>query len=398
MGISSTQLTVGSFALGWGEFPAVAIGPGTGGGTITVSAGSATILYEPAGYAPGLSITDDSDVIFAPAPAGSGINSRALDSLAIGPGATARVSAASLSDRAVMVLGSLALSPTGKLDLTDNDLVVRAGNLSSITASLKSGFNSGGATWQGYGIISAAAAADPSQTAALGVLINNNGLGGPIYDSTTHYGAFDGLALSNSDVLVKYTTFGDADLSGRVDGADYSEIDNGFDLRLAGWVNGDFNYDGSINGADYALIDNAFNQQQPVSNAVPSALSSLAGLVRPFALQAHPLSQLSDSASKLVTPKDPIGEQSLTGSREFGSLSNASAQLFVDLPPVELLTDLFSQIGADQQLGGRINSLRRLLAHGGVAGRFSRGDAWLRDQRLQVRRHKDHDIPAILIG
>jgi hypothetical protein len=62
-------------------------------------------------------------------------------------------------------------------------------------------------------------------------------------------------------VLVKYTWYGDADLSGTVDGSDYSRIDNGFLNHLTGWQNGDFNYDGVIDGSDYTLIDNTFNRQ-----------------------------------------------------------------------------------------------------------------------------------------
>jgi len=71
---------------------------------------------------------------------------------------------------------------------------------------------------------------------------------------------------------VKYTYFGDADLSGTVNAMDYEAIDNGFNSLtsgdpLTGWNNGDFNYDGQINGDDYTLIDNAFNSQAGVSFA-----------------------------------------------------------------------------------------------------------------------------------
>ena len=65
---------------------------------------------------------------------------------------------------------------------------------------------------------------------------------------------------SSGDVLIKYTYFGDANLDGTLNGADYQQIDMGFGMGLTGWQNGDFNYDGVINGADYALLDNTFNQ------------------------------------------------------------------------------------------------------------------------------------------
>ena len=67
--------------------------------------------------------------------------------------------------------------------------------------------------------------------------------------------------VTNTDVLVKYTYYGDADLSGTVTSADYILIDNGFNNHSTGWHNGDFNYDGVVNGDDYTLIDNAYNTQ-----------------------------------------------------------------------------------------------------------------------------------------
>ncbi len=74
------------------------------------------------------------------------------------------------------------------------------------------------------------------------------------------------------DALIKNTLFGDANLDGRVDGSDYTKIDNGFNSPLSGWSNGDFNYDGLINGSDYTLIDNAFNTQ--VGSPAPITLTA----------------------------------------------------------------------------------------------------------------------------
>jgi hypothetical protein len=77
---------------------------------------------------------------------------------------------------------------------------------------------------------------------------------------------FDGSAVANSHVLVKYTYYGDTDFNGKVDGADYARIDTTFNNELtqgdiAGWFNGDFDYNNKVDGADYALIDSAFNAQ-----------------------------------------------------------------------------------------------------------------------------------------
>jgi hypothetical protein len=98
---------------------------------------------------------------------------------------------------------------------------------------------------------------------SLGVMSNTASNGQAIHAT------FDGASVLASTVFVKYSYYGDADLSGQVDGSDYSRIDNGFLNHLTGWSNGDFNYDGIINGSDYTLIDNAFNRQ---GAALPSVM------------------------------------------------------------------------------------------------------------------------------
>ena len=72
---------------------------------------------------------------------------------------------------------------------------------------------------------------------------------------------------------MKYTYYGDADLSGHVDGTDYSLIDAHSGLSSgATWSEGDFNYDGAVNGSDYSLIDNAYNMQGMTSPASPNTI------------------------------------------------------------------------------------------------------------------------------
>ena len=155
---------------------------------------------------------------------------------------------------------------TGKLDLTTTSLDVQNGNLSTITNQVKQGYANG--SWQGGGgITSSAAAADPTHLTALGVIVNNDGNGNQLYGSGTALGLFDGANPGMNDVLIKYTYYGDTNLSGTVDGSDYSRIDAAYAAdkatpgAMTGWFNGDFNYDGVIDGSDYTLIDNAFNTQ-----------------------------------------------------------------------------------------------------------------------------------------
>jgi hypothetical protein len=127
---------------------------------------------------------------------------------------------------------------------------------------VKEGYNAGGGYWNGTdGIVSTTAASNSSYLTALGVILNTANGTTPLYGSGTAMGLFDGISPAATDVLVKYTYYGDTNLDGKVDGSDYSRIDNGFTMKLTGWYNGDFNYDGVVDGSDYTLIDNAFNTQ-----------------------------------------------------------------------------------------------------------------------------------------
>ena len=153
---------------------------------------------------------------------------------------------------------------TSKVDLSNNDMVVQNGSLAQLTNQAAQGFANG--NWNGSGgIESSSAAADTLHLTALGVIQNSaNGT----TSGTTLYSSFDGATASAAtDVLVKFTYYGDTNLDGKVDGTDYSRIDSAYvadqgnPTASTGWFNGDFNYDGVINGSDYTLIDNAFNTQ-----------------------------------------------------------------------------------------------------------------------------------------
>jgi autotransporter-associated beta strand protein len=190
-------------------------------------------------------------------------------------GAGGSVVASNLGTETPVTVGSLTV--LGKLDLNNNGLVVRNSNLSSVTAMVASGFNSG--NWNGpTGIISTTAANDTTHLTALGVIVNNTDGTTPLYNQSQPLGKFEGLNPNATDVLVKYTYYGDANLTGAVDSADYALIDNGFLGYLTGWYNGDFNYDGAVNGSDYTLIDNAFNQQgASLAAQIASPTAQIAG-------------------------------------------------------------------------------------------------------------------------
>jgi hypothetical protein len=130
-----------------------------------------------------------------------------------------------------LVTESLSVDPDGKLDLNDNDMVVSGGmTQSAIVASIRTARNGG--AWTGAGITSSSAKTQPNHATTLGVLSGAEYHG--INGATAN---FDGVAVNNSDVLVKYTWYGDADFNGKVNFDDYVKTDNGFNNHLTGWTN-----------------------------------------------------------------------------------------------------------------------------------------------------------------
>jgi fibronectin-binding autotransporter adhesin len=148
------------------------------------------------------------------------------------------------------------LSDNGLIDLQNNAMTIHGANGGTYTAVnglLQSGFTTN-QNWSGTSGIT---------TTTLG--------GSSLYTL--------GEALIGSDLKAGYTYYGDADMSGIVDGGDYTMIDTGFGGGGTGWQYGDFNYDGSIDGSDYSLIDNAFNTQTGSAPAaqVATNTSEIAG-------------------------------------------------------------------------------------------------------------------------
>jgi subtilase family serine protease len=243
---------------------------GTGNDTLTINSGFFTFAGDPSLTTASLTLNDNSTVDLI-ASSNTGIQTLSFAQINIGSGGSATVANASThAHRALLITNGLSIAPTGKLDLGSNDLLIHAGNLQTLTSELASGFNNG--TWTGTGISSTAAALDTSHLTALGILLNSNGAGNPLYSSAPgSLGLFDGQSPLASDILIKYTFYGDANLDGKVDGSDYTRIDSGYLTHATAWSNGDFNYDGFTNGSDYSLIDNAFNTQGASLSAEISA-------------------------------------------------------------------------------------------------------------------------------
>jgi hypothetical protein len=216
------------------NIPSVSLDPGTGTNSIVVSSGSATITA---------------------APPGGGILRRTFSSISIGgTGSLAVATGPAHTDRTLVLISALSITTGGRLDLGGNDMVLQAGGaagLSMLNALAAAGDNLN--TWTGPGLDSSAAAANPAHLTALGVAPAS------VFGNSK---PFDNYTPAPTDVLVKYTYYGDTNLDGKVDGSDYTRID--FAASVAGntgWANGDFSYDSAVDGSDYSLIDNAYNNQ-----------------------------------------------------------------------------------------------------------------------------------------
>jgi Ca2+-binding RTX toxin-like protein len=157
----------------------------------------------------------------------------------------------------VLTVSSLVLAGSGTLDLNDNDLILDyTGNspLSGVGSLLQHARNGG--AWNGAGLTSTFARNATPHNTTLGLMeaTDFKAINGPA-------ATFDGQAIDDTAVLVKYTYYGDADFNGKVNFDDYVRIDRGFNNRSSGWTNGDFDGNGAVNFDDYVLIDLGFNTQ-----------------------------------------------------------------------------------------------------------------------------------------
>jgi hypothetical protein len=304
---STSQITFDTTPITYSKVQSIAINGNGGSDQLTQTAQpSAAISFT----------TTSSDTLtvqagaytFPAAAQGSGITAIQLGTLNISSSASVLAQpAGAITDRQLLELGSLNIAGslnnwTGQLDLANNDLIVHNGNLAAITNMLAQGFHYNGKLWTGEGINSITAASDTAQFTSLGVILNSTATGQLLYGSSASLHLFDGVSPGLTDVLVKYTYYGDANLDGSVDGSDYSLIDNGFHKQLTGWINGDFNYEGLVDGSDYTLIDNAFNRQ---SGSLATQTSSPAAIIAAGIVQAPSMRELRSAMLSLIVTATP---------------------------------------------------------------------------------------------
>ncbi len=157
---------------------------------------------------------------------------------------------------------SLAIAGTGndwsgRLDIGDNTMIVdQPASLAGVRSQLLSGYNSGFwspvGPFSGNGITSSSAASNstkPNKTAIGFSTAGNLGTN-----------SFAGESVDSSALILKYTYFGDANLDGTVNTADFTMLANHFGSPTQLWSDGDFNYDGVVNALDFNAIATNFGQ------------------------------------------------------------------------------------------------------------------------------------------
>jgi hypothetical protein len=177
----------------------------------------------------------------------------------------------------VIVTNSLGVGgEAGGINLNDNDLIVDytgTSQLSNVFGLLTSGHANGG--WNGLGIASATAGANPAHNTGLGYAEATDLF-------TTFPATFSGQQIDSTSVLVKYTYYGDTNFSGNVDLTDFNKMAANFGQSNKQWVQGDSDYNLTVNLIDFNRLASAFGQSglapQTVFNSGPK-VRSIADLV-----------------------------------------------------------------------------------------------------------------------
>jgi hypothetical protein len=188
------------------------------------------------------------------------LNSIALRDLTLG--VNGRATMTPHGGHVLMLSGNFWFNGNGSiLDMNDNDFIYDYSG-STVYQGILNPINwaRAGGSWNGTtGMTSSPARVNPQHNTTLGIMESR--------DYKTLYGAnatFDGQAIDDTAILVKYTYYGDADFNGKVNFDDYVRADSGFSNHKTGWFNGDFDGNGQVNFDDYVLMDLAFSTQSGI--------------------------------------------------------------------------------------------------------------------------------------
>src|SRR5206468_1569449 len=137
----------------------------------------------------------------------------------VGRNVTLAAAGSRVIDTSALVMAGATDAWTGKLDLNDNNMIVRpasgqkAAKYGEMFNQLHTGLNLDSGYWNGNGIISSTAAADTALH-GLGIILNDSATvaSNVATGGSAIYSTFAGKSVDADSILVMYTRMGDANL------------------------------------------------------------------------------------------------------------------------------------------------------------------------------------------
>jgi hypothetical protein len=173
----------------------------------------------------------------------------------------------------VLRTNALLIAETATLDLADNHMILDYGGahtppLELVRSYVSAGYHSG--AWDGDRIMTC-----EGDASAYGL-----GYAGSWAIFTAFPATFAGQSVDDTAVLITHTRYGDANLDGVVNLADFNRLAGSFGQTGRFWVQGDFNYDGVVNLQDFNRLAANFGLSAGPDGVVdPSDWAALAAAV-----------------------------------------------------------------------------------------------------------------------
>ena len=163
----------------------------------------------------------------------------------------------------------------GQWDLGRASLVIDYGDepgaspATTIRSYLSSGY--AGGSWNGNGLITTGPSLEPDAH-GLGMAEASDVIG-------PAGGNFEGMFVDATAVLVKFVRYGDANLDGTVNLADFNRLASNFGGTNKIWSQGDFTYDGIVNLQDFNRLAGNFGRSTNGAEVTPEDWAMLASAI-----------------------------------------------------------------------------------------------------------------------